>query len=537
MRISIKKLFWFCALFVCVSCHSWYRTYETLREAEDLVTSKPDSVIILLDRIPRYSLHIPSVRAPYALLYTQAQLASNIAVDKDTLISDAVAYYRLVGSRNHRFRSWLYLGWVLQNADNREGAMEAYAKAGAVLKRGKHLSEHRYCYYLHLNKSMIYTESFDYEKAINETELAIKDAINGGYGHLEFRARLNLAVLYGNSGDRLMSRRYLDSCRIHLSKASESGRLDYYTEEAESMQKNGCPPDRVASLLDSLQQEFANVVDTSYTWNLWARLYTRTGDAERSLELLERMPLNYYTATTYSVLSQTLDSLHRPQESLEAYRKYVALSDSLDLVLFRQDSRFIEERHNHELRKRRISEILFAVIAALSVLAAVLFVRLRKRQAERARLDALYQELRDEYENLKKVSENKAVSDTRARELLGERFLALRAFFSENKTDSQERVYSRIESLAEDRKELVETIGLLFGVYHPRFVSMLLDARLTTSEIGFCCMHVLGFRTSEIGDVVNRSGYYNMSGEIRKKLPIGSQKLATWLNARFGELA
>ena len=50
-------------------------------------------------------------------------------------------------------------------------------------------------------------------------------------------------------------------------------------------------------------------------------------------------------------------------------------------------------------------------------------------------------------------------------------------------------------------------------------------------------MHVLGFRTSEIGDVVNRSGYYNMSGEIRRKLPIGSQKLATWLNARFGELA
>ena len=261
--------------------------------------------------------------------------------------------------------------------------------------------------------------------------------------------------------------------------------------------------------------------------------YIRTGLFSKATDALSTIPEKDYSASAYAALGELLDSLQRPQESLKAYRKYVQLSDSLDLVLFRQDTRFIEERYAAVLRNHRDREVILIVIVLALSFTVFSSWRIWKRRQQHKKMLSMYENLKEEYEALNQISIQKSDVGDKAKALLGERIRALAAFFTEDQPKELRLVSSRLEALSEDRKELVETIGLLFSIYHPGFTSMLLEHGLTTTEVGLCCLYVLGFRTSEIGDIINRAGYYNISSEIRKKLPIEHVKLATWLNSQF----
>ena len=520
--------------FVCMcSCSQERRARDILSGVATYVKDSPDSALGVLESIPRDLHHLPYIRGPYALLYTQAQLGSGVVVTKDSLIRDAVTYYRLFGSRQERFLSWYYLGRVYQNVGNRESAMTAYLKAGSIPEKTippSSLSS------LHTCISFIYNETFDYPRAVAEMQKALSYArLVAKMGPAEFRCYLNLNNNYFNLGDSAGERRYLDSAKVNIHKASWEGKMDYYAAETNWMLRRRFPHDRIERLLDSVQTVCK---DSSYgPWDRWAETYARIGRPRKALSVFEHMPPDSRTAYSYGVLSEVYDSLGEPRKSLEAFKRYVALSDSLDMILYRQDTRFIEERHANQLRVRRYTEYLVFGILLLLVMGTASFYFVRKKRREEARMASMYEDLRAEYDSLQQISQTTVQVNDRAKALLGDRMRALGAFLTEEQPESLDRAASRLETLTENRKELVETIGLLFGVYHPRFISMLLEYGLTTMEVGFCCLYVLGFRTTEIGDVINRSGYYNISSDIRKKLPVEHMKISTWLNEQFQQLS
>ena len=95
----------------------------------------------------------------------------------------------------------------------------------------------------------------------------------------------------------------------------------------------------------------------------------------------------------------------------------------------------------------------------------------------------------------------------------------------------------QLESLTNNRKVLVETIGLLYAVYRPDFMMKLVERGLTPAECGYCCLIALGLRNGEVSDVINREGVNNINSAIRKKLGIqaNSTKLGTVLKEMFGD--
>ena len=439
------------------------------------------------------------------------------------------------GTALQRFLYWHKAGQSSYKEGDRETAMQAYAIAEGIRPR-KSIPD-SLLYELHMDKSIIYADAFDFSRAIEECSQALRYARKTRNHRKEFRALLNIATLYGNADDLFMQTQYLDSASILLGEASYNGVIDYYTGRAEWMQKMKRPAVQIEALMDSVQQVHPFGKSYPPTWIQLAWTYTRAGLLSKASSALDSIPDGQFSASAYAAYSELLDSLHRPQESLEAYRKYVHLSDSLDLVLFRQDTRFIEERHSSELRRRKARLTIIIILLASMSAMLFLFHQIQKKRALHKRTVSLYDDLKEEYEDLKQLSIKDGVVNRRAKILLGERLKALTAFFIEETPESLDRAYSRLESLTENRKELVETIGLLFGVYHPHFVSMLIDYKLSTTEVGFCCLYVLGFRTYEIGEVINRSAYYNISSDIRKKLPVQHMKLATWLNEKFQELS
>lgn len=412
--------------------------------------------------------------------------------------------------------------------------MDAYVKAESILPAKV---EPRFLYYLYAEKCNIYAETFDYSRALEETFKSIDYARSAGMPQSEFRCYLNIISLLYNIEKDTTERegQYLDSAKINFGKASWKGRMDYYAKRASYMARTKYPAAEIEQLLDSV---IAACPDTSYgCWDEWADTYNQIGRPQKALSSIGRMPSDSRTALSYFILSEIYDSLGQAGRSLDAYKRYVAISDSLDLILFKQDTRFIEERYAQQMRVRRFTDYIIGGILCLMALVAATIHYVRRKREKEVKVLAMYEDLKEEYESLQQMSQGTDKVSERAKDLLGIRMRALGAFLTEEQPQSFDKVANRLETLTENRKELVETMGLLFGVYHPRFVSMLLDYGLNTIEIGFCCLYVLGFRTTEIGDVINRSGYYNISSEIRRKLPVEHVRLSTWLNDMFQQLS
>ena len=93
------------------------------------------------------------------------------------------------------------------------------------------------------------------------------------------------------------------------------------------------------------------------------------------------------------------------------------------------------------------------------------------------------------------------------------------------------KVADKLEDLTADKNTVTDSIGMLYAMYHPNFVLKLEEYGLTASEVGFCCLLVLGLKTSELSMVVNKSNTYNICSRIRAKLKLehNSGKLSNWL--------
>ena len=531
MRILHTIFILLVTLFWTISCTGVRTAQAILDDVETFASDAPDSVLTVLQSIPRRDLRHPGIKARYGLLYTQAQDRCRIAVDNDSLILPSVRYYSLFGSALHRFLGYYYLGQVRQNAWDLEAAMEAFVKAERI-RSPKVPAVFRYA--LHVNKSTIYADILEEQRALDESLKADRYAFLSGLDDFIFNSLLSTALSYYNMGDFQKVRAYADTLSLFEPQASWRDRANFSSLNALLLLKENADRRGVAAYIDSVRSSHPDT-SPNLPWARWARAYVRSGSFDKAMDALNHIPEKGRTAYYYSILSESLDSLHRPKESLEAYRGYVQLSDSLDLVYFRRDTRFIEERYGNRERRIRMSLLISGLFLLLASLSAVFIVRSHRHRKAHTRIVDLYHTLKEEYADLQQVMQTQNETNSAARALLGERMRSLGAFLAEEQTSSLDRVSSRLETLTENRKELVDTIGLLFGVYHPSFVSMLLSYGLSVSEVGFCCLHVLGFRTSEIGDVINRSGYYNISSDIRKKLPIGPQKLSSWLKEQFAK--
>ena len=89
--------------------------------------------------------------------------------------------------------------------------------------------------------------------------------------------------------------------------------------------------------------------------------------------------------------------------------------------------------------------------------------------------------------------------------------------------------------LLADTKEYLSTIGMTYVVKNPETISFLRSRGLSTWEIGYCCLYVMGYSAKEIGGIMHNNQVYKISSEIRKKLGLegGKVKLETYLKELF----
>ena len=150
--------------------------------------------------------------------------------------------------------------------------------------------------------------------------------------------------------------------------------------------------------------------------------------------------------------------------------------------------------------------------------------------ALKERMDATYQYLSNQ------VTET-SYTDQELMRFLGHRIKSLAAFLQKPIPDSLSKVASQIDDLKKNKNYIVDSIGLLYAVTYPEFVNKLRAHDLTSSEIGFCCLYLLGLNIPEAGEVIGKvSSVYNVNSSIRKKLNISGANLDKWIAKCFAGL-
>ena len=180
--------------------------------------------------------------------------------------------------------------------------------------------------------------------------------------------------------------------------------------------------------MEDVLNEYLNCVPAAHwDWQSIAYAYTILGEFENASDAIS----NYRgdkNARYYAITSAIHKDRREFQKAIEAYEKYIHLSDSLDLVIFEQDTKFVEERHNlevqaykeREAKNNRTIIILICIIALLVALIAIYLIRkqLKIRTAEKKQLEIekkryeqLYADAIAERDALTKMIEDSSVKD------------------------------------------------------------------------------------------------------------------------------
>ena len=168
----MKHLHYLFLYLFCVSCTQIGN--DILSTAWEAVEKDPQQVISLLDTC---SFSLPSHRAQRAWLLSRAYDKCDINVADDSLIMQAVTYYKRTRNQTMYLRSLYCLGRVQLNAGDNYNAMMSFEQTADMAR------ERNDWFWLGLsarNLADIYAKDYLTEKSVRCEEEAVRSFMNSG---------------------------------------------------------------------------------------------------------------------------------------------------------------------------------------------------------------------------------------------------------------------------------------------------------------------------------------------------------------------
>lgn len=525
------------------SCTGFNHKNPVLDELDTMVQEQPDSAYTILSSFDRSTLTTKEEVAHFSLLYSIALDKMYIDVTEDTLINVAVDFYKHKNNK-YTFLSHYYHGRVFENANRKEDAMQAFILAEAVPEKNV---DPLYLAKLHFGKERIYNYLFLNRKALEEAELAAKYSLEAEHWNNYARALMdqsdNYLILNETiNGLQLFNYEKADSClRIVESKwdyISQNRKNDWFYSSILLQVRKGQTRDLLSHI-----DKYQYLTDTNpqtIEWSTLAQAYQALGMMSEMQEAIDKGRIYGQhigrEALIYYILQEDISFKENDYKTAyENLKEYVKLSNTMNWDIFNHETQFLEERFQNELNQSKAHSRLLATLLFLLfslVVISILGFVVQRHRKNAAITETALNDLREEYEMLKSLkAENDEISE-KALGVLKERMLTLKDFL-----EKKNKAVNELDRLAGNRTSILESIGMIYAIYAPKFTELLLGKGLSPAEIGYCCLHLMGYSTKEAGDFICHSAYYNISSKIRSKLQIESNRstLAKWLTQKYSE--
>ena len=517
-----------------VSCTD-HEVIRQLNDVEAYINEHPDSALSVLDSLSTTGIQGREANAKFALLYSIALDKSYIDATDDSLINIAVDWYRKHGTAGERLKSYYYQGRVYQNSGDNEAAMGSFVRAEAYAGQS---DDKTAAGLLYLAMSNISMDIFDIDKVLEYSSAAEKI-----FKETEDTARyssslLKICTYYSIQEDYEKASDILDTLAALWDNMNMQNRNSYFQMKLDLFKET----ENLDSLSAYLGKYLTVFPEQEINWLSVSEFYLTLGEADKALSSLRRhetlCPTYRSDPVYYTYSSVIYDSLGIPDKALDAYKEYVYLTDSVELVIFNEDTKFLQDKYEYELhlsktRNSRTVAILVGIIVLIAAAFAVYTLRksIRKREEEKARLECEmtrykedYSRLKQEQDELSEMLSSNPPADRQCMRVLNDRLELLNRFFAAAISGNEEtdRIASHeLDRLVADREMFLYTTRMTFAAAHPDFISYLESKGLTEHEIEYCCLYAIGLKGKEIGQYIKRACHYNESSDIRAKLGLG----------------
>jgi tetratricopeptide (TPR) repeat protein len=391
-------------------------TTNELKIAEQLIESKPDSALKILQNINPQNLESDSNRALYGLLMFQALDKSNKPLQPDSVISFALNYYQKSNDKQRLPICYFYKGRIYKSAQRYDDATELYLKA---LESSKDSKNYTMLGRIYADMGDIYVFQQDTKEALKKYQLSAYcftragKPIDANYRILEIGRTYRLAKNYkvahkyyhralAQNNDSVLHGVVLQEMGINYYCAKQYDSALYYLHQSLHFPyKTTNYAVRcyiLADLLFNLEQ-----YDSAHYYALNALKY----------------PASYFTQRDCYCILVNVEYLRKDIKQMSKYMtQYQCYSDSAGKVESQTKIKVLESLHKtaQEAKgaKRNISFIISALMIILFLSAFIVYFLYRRNKLKKSQLGSFKQQLnlKQEFVSqglIKKVDDAKAL--------------------------------------------------------------------------------------------------------------------------------
>ena len=517
----------------CVACDNHSTHWNTITDVESYIEERPDSALVVLERIDVSVLASKEERAKHALLLSMALDKNYIDKTDFEVLQPAIEYYKDNGSATDKLRTRFYQGRIYQNAGNNAVALECFVKAIADGDESEDTLTKANIYFA---KGIIYYSLYEWNNAIEafKTAASYYKQTKRYYSYVDCLILvINCYTLNNNLSDALP---YIEECKQYKETMGSPSLSNFYASYIIYLGYGGTDDE----IQDAINEYLDTIPEENIDWLTLANAYIELGQYEEALQAIEqyRNGTDKSLEKKYKALkSEIYEKLGRYEESLRAYKEYMVVSDSTTWAIMQQDTKFVEERHNLEMAKARETDaknrltiiVLGCVVAVLALLIVVYIIRKRLLvsrnrnillESEKALYEQMYNEVVAERDALNEMIANNTIKEE-AMEIIKRRLGVLNTIIvlhlSAKDTDIK-RANEELEHLIANRNDFIKSTRLTLEENYPHFFAYLHDKGLEEFEIDFCCLYAIGLKGKEIKAYTNLTRHYKHSSEVRQKL-------------------
>lgn len=520
---------------------------ETLSHAEELMQTRPDSALMLLEDLSKGALRGRENRAHFALLYSQALDKNYIDLANDSIIRIAVDYYAPRKDNTRKMLAYYYLGRVQYNAKEYQKAIVSLMQAEEAAKLSR---DNFYLGLIYRSMSDIHSDIYNFTEALQYARNSYNSFTLSENQHYADWSLLDIGKAFHNSAQYDSSIVYTKSV-IEIAKAHQDTLL--LSDALQTIAKSYVATQKYKDAINSFQESL-KLGNDSFSKNdlsMMGTAYHAVGDIEKAnqcrIELLRIDSTE--TWLSYMIEKQCGDY----QNALSALEAVISKSNYHLSKLIRQNvTQAINEYqlHKFQLQKKELQQAkLSRALLILSIIFCVVFIVLAAyivRQRIKAKnlaiveymdkVQDLESELLVKERNLQAVSESNSQMNEQINLLFAKQFATidqLSATYYEMHAvkNEKEAVYKsvkkEIENFSKNKKTLQELENIV-NQHKNNVMAVLREEFPEFSEMDFrlICYSIAGFSAKAISVFTGNSTGNIYMKKSRLKAKINASDIA-----------
>ncbi len=391
-------------LMTLISCGRHSEAWNELNQAEQLMGTKPDSALTIIERIDTSVIKGEEEAARYALLKSMALDKNYIDTTSFEVLQPAIDYYLENGSADERLRTLYYQGRIFMNKSDFDMAMQSFLMANDCKKECR--------------DTLTYANMLVAQSILNFFSYQMEDYVDNNLIAADLYDKLNNDIYRQSSlikaldGSIVLGNRQLSDSILTIVD-SLAGYVPEFQEERKLVRQTYLitfePEDIIKALLDSVSDYSIMNDESKLNIAIGCLKLNQFKKADDILQLIDSCSEVGRSHRYLQLRPEILEANGKYKEALAAYKTYFNAIERENSKIYYQKTTVAQDLHELKVcqiytlqQKDKQIGLGLCVVLALIIVIGIIYYQLRLGKKNNIISEQEQSRLRLENENLQK---------------------------------------------------------------------------------------------------------------------------------------